>query len=222
MTDLGWLAIWSLVLASGVAACVVVHAAGVATTYVRDMLHVGAGVWVLGWLWWDGVAIPVAIVAMVAIVVAAVPLLAPRIELVARFRRSVSGGDEGWAGLVFYTISFVILTAVGLSGERFPAAAGLLALTFGDGLGGAVGRQLGHLRYRWPWAKPKTVEGSMTVAAGACLGVVVAAGLFDASIAPTTVLAIGVIAAVAEGLAPRSSDNVLVPAAVWTAATLFT
>jgi phytol kinase len=220
MSDLGWLAIWSLVLGAGVAACVVVRAAGVATTYVRDMLHVGAGVWVLGWLWWDGVAVPVAIVAAVALAVAAVPLIAPRLELVARFQRSVSGGDEGWAGLVLYTISFVVLTAIGLSGAKFPAAAGLLALTFGDGLGGAVGRNLGRHRYRWPWAKPKTLEGSATVAAGACLGVLVAAGLFDTSIAPAAVLAIGAIAAVAEGLAPRSSDNLLVPAAVWTAATL--
>jgi dolichol kinase len=220
MTDLGWLMIWTAVLGAGVAGCVVVRAAGLASTFVRDLLHVGAGVWVIGWPWWDGVAIPVAIVVVVAVAIALVPAVAPHSRWVARFQRSVSGGDERWAGLVFYTLSFVALTAIGLSGDPFPAAAGLWALTFGDGIGGAVGRNVGRLRYRWPWGKTKTLEGSATVAAGAAVGVLAAGALFGVAVAPTAVLALGVLAGVVEGLAPRSTDNVLVPAAVWAAATL--
>ena len=214
--DLTWAFAWLAIASAGVAGAVFLSRLGVASTYVRDMLHVGAGVWVLGWPAWSHVALPSAITAAAAIGLA----LAPRIRLVDRFRASVSGGDEGWAGLVWYTMSFVALTAIGLTGPSFPAAAGLLALTFGDGLGGAVGRNLGRRRYQWPWAKPKTLEGSITVAAGACLGVLAAAALTGATIAPAVVLGLGAIAAIAEGLAPRATDNILVPAAVWAAASL--
>ena len=222
MTDLGWLVVWAAVFTAGVAGCVAVRAAGVATTHVRDMLHVGAGVWVVGWPWWDGVAVPVAIVGAAAVAVALVPRVAPRVALVERFQHSVSGGDEGWAGLVWYTLSFVALTAIGLTTEPFPAAAGILALTFGDGVGGAVGRGLGRRRYQWPWAKPKTLEGSAMVAVGASAGVFAAAALFGVGLPVGTALALGAIAAIAEGLAPRATDNILVPVAVWAAASLAT
>jgi len=48
--------------------------------------------------------------------------------------------------------------------------------------------------------------------------VVIAARALGASPSPGTIVALGVVAAVTEALAPRASDNLLVPAAVWAAA----
>jgi len=218
MSDLGWTATWAAVLVAGVLGCVAVRALGLASTYVRDLLHVGAGVWVVGWPWWHGRAVPVAIVAAVAVATALVPVIARRASLVARFERSVSGGDERWTGLVLYTLAYAALTWIGLGGDPFPAAAGLWALSFGDGLGGAVGRRFGHHHYRAPGGKRKSLEGTLAVFAAATAGVWLAAHRFDAGAGAATILALGAIAAAAEAAAPRGADNAIVPAAVFAAA----
>jgi dolichol kinase len=220
MSDPQWLAIWTAILGGGFAACLVARALGLASTYVRDLLHVGAGVWVLGWNGWDGPALPIALVAMVAVVIALMPLAASRVALAARFQRSVSGGDERWGGLVLYTSSYAVLTAIGLTDGRFPAAAGLLSLSLGDGIGGAVGRRFGHLRYTLPWSKSKTLEGSFVVALGTGAAVAITAALFGVAVSTPALLTLAVIAAVAEALAPRGTDNLLVPFSVWAAAEL--
>jgi phytol kinase len=222
MTDLGMVLMWSGVLAASFASALALRALGLATTYVRDLLHIGAGVWVLGWPMWERVSAPIAVVAVVAAVVASVPLLAGRLSIVARFRASVASGDERFAGLIAYACSYLVLTTVGLLGEPFPAAAGLLALSLGDGIGGAVGRRFGRHRFRTPFAKEKTFEGSVMVAIAASIGAAIAAALFGITVSPSVLVVLGAIAAAAEGMAPRSSDNVLVPAAVWVAATLLT
>ena len=41
--------VWSAVFAGGLGACLWLAARGLPRTYVRDVLHVGAGVWPLGW-----------------------------------------------------------------------------------------------------------------------------------------------------------------------------
>lgn len=222
MTDLGLTAAWTAVLAAGLGGALAIRALGLATTYVRDLLHIGAGVWVIGWPMWSGAGAPIAIVALVAAAVGAVPLVAGRISVAARFRDSVASGDERFGGLIAYTCSYLVLTVIGLTVAPFPAAAGLLALSLGDGIGGAVGRRFGRHHFRTPFGKQKSLEGSATVAMAATVGVAIAATLLGVGLDPLRLVALGVIAAAAEGIAPRGSDNVLVPAAVWTAATLLT
>ncbi len=222
MSDAGWTVIWLGALVAGVLACVGVRALGVASTYVRDLLHVGAGVWLLGWPAWDGDALPIAIVGTVAVGTALVPLVGRQIGAVARFEHSVSGGDERWSGLVLYTFSYALLTAVGMTGRMFPAAAGLAALSLGDGVGGAVGRRFGRRHYQPPWGKEKSLEGSAAVAAAATVAVLIVAAICGAQVSVNQAVALGLVAAVTEGLAPRGTDNALVPAAVWGAALLIT
>jgi dolichol kinase len=222
VTDLTLVPIWLAVLVAGVVGCVIVRAAGLASTYVRDLLHVGAGVWVVGWPWWDHATAPIAIVAGVAVATALVPVAARFSRSVDRFRRSVASGDERFGGLIWYTLSYATLTAIGMTGDPFPAAAGLLALSLGDGLGGAVGRRFGTYRYRAPHGKAKSFEGTLTVFAAATGGVVAAAAITGADLAPAVALSLGATAALAEAAAPRGSDNALVPAAVFAMAHLLT
>lgn len=222
MTDLHLTAMWACALGAGLAGALVVRGVGLATTYVRDLLHVGAGVWVVGWLWWNDVAAPMAIVGAVAVAIALVPAVAPHVDAVARFRRTVSDRDERFGGLIVYTLSFVVMTWLGLTRDPFPAAAALLSLSLGDGIGGAVGRQLGRRFYATPFGKRKSLEGTAAVAIAAAIGVTIAAELFGVELAAWRIAVLGVVAAAAEGIAPRSSDNALVPAAVCAAAELLT
>ena len=222
MTDLALGGLWLGVLGAGIAGCVILHALGLASTYVRDILHIGAGVWIFGWPLWHGGTIPLAIVTLVAIATIVLPLVARHNRIAAKVVHSVTNGDEHWTGLVHYTAMYASFTALAIIGDPFPAAAGLLALSLGDGIGGAVGRSFGRHRYQLPGAKQKSLEGSVAVALAATAGAAIAAHLFGREVSVLALLALGTVASVTEAVAPRSTDNLLIPLAVWTTATLVT
>jgi dolichol kinase len=215
MTDLGLSTIALLVLAAGIGACALLHRLGLASTYARDLLHVGAGVWVLGWPLFHGLGAPLAIVCFAALATQSVPFLSRSIPMVARLRDTFAGGDERWSGLSLYTLSYALFTWVGLAHAAFPAAAALFALSLGDGIGGFVGRRFGTRRFRVPGGKHKSVEGSLTVALFATVGVFLAAWRFGESISLPAAAGLGVGAALGEAVAPRGTDNVVVPALVF-------
>jgi dolichol kinase len=134
----------------------------------------------------------------------------------------VAAGDERFGGLVWYTLAYAAFTWLGFATAMFPAAAALVALSFGDGVGGLVGRRFGRHRYAVPWGKQKSLEGSMFVALTSSAGAALVAFWFDAHVPPSVLFGIGAVAAVAEALSPRGTDNILVPSAVWLAAELLT
>jgi dolichol kinase len=208
--------LWSVVFAGGLGACLWLAGRGLSRTYVRDVLHVGAGVWPLGWRAWESPWPPIAVATVGFALLLAVPLLGRRVTAARSLERAVSGDGEAWSGLVLYGLSAAVLTAVGLLGRSpFPAAAALLVLALGDGLGGLVGRRWGRGHYRVPWAKTKSVNGTGVVLVCAAFATEVAGVLFGVPLAGSRVLAAGLAAAVAEAMAPRATDNLLVPLAVW-------
>lgn len=215
MNDWTLAAIAIAVLCAGIGSCVLLHRLGVASTYTRDVLHIGTGVWVLGWPLWSGLTAPLSIVIGAAVATALVPIVARTSRTAARVQRTFASGDELWTGLVLYTTAYAALTWIGLSGQPFAAGAGLLALSLGDGIGGAVGRRFGKHHFTVPGGKTKSFEGSAAVAVAAALAVLVAAWRFDVVIGAPKVAGLGVAAAVAEALSPRGTDNVIVPATVW-------
>ena len=52
MSDAAQALLWTFILIFGVLFCLALSKAGVAATYVRDLLHVGAGSWVFGLPYW--------------------------------------------------------------------------------------------------------------------------------------------------------------------------
>ena len=206
---------WVGILLGGLAIAAGLRSLGLSRTYVRDVLHVGAGIWPLGWLHWHAALAPLAIVWGAFLAMAALPLAGRHVAGLARLQDGVSGEGEGWSGLVLYTASVAVLTTVGLFHAPFPAAAALLALALGDGLGGAVGLAFGRLRYRVPGAKQKSLEGTLAVALFSTCGVLLAAFWFGVPLSLVVAVEAGVLAAVAEAVSPRASDNVVLPACVW-------
>lgn len=222
MTDPVLALVWVAVLVLGSGAVVLARSLGLPPTCARDALHVGAGVWVLGWPWWDGLAAPLAIVVVAAVAIGLVPAASTKVALVDRFRGSVAGGDEKFPGLILYTVSFAVMTALGLAHRPFPAAAALMALALGDGVGGLLGRRFGRRSYSTRLGKRKTFAGSAAVAVFTVAGVLASAALFDVALGVWPALVLSLVAAATEGLAPRGTDNIAVPAAVWVVAELVT
>jgi len=208
--------LWSAVFAGGLGVCLWLAHRGLPRTYVRDVLHVGAGVWPLGWSAWQSPWPPVGVATVGFALLLGVPLFGRRLEAARSLELAMSGEGEAWSGLVLYGFSAAVFTAVGLLGRSpFPAAAALLALALGDGMGGLVGRRWGRGHYRVPWAKTKSVNGTLAVFVCAAFGTEVAGAIFGVRLDGGRVFAAGLAAAVAEALAPRATDNLLVPLAVW-------
>jgi len=209
---------WILVLGVGIAGCVQLRRWGVPRTYIRDLLHIGAGIWVLGWPFWNQWLVPISIAACAALLVASAPHLAQRLSVAASFQDSVSDQDERWAGLVWYTVAFALLTAAGMRHQPFSAAAALWALCLGDGIGGAIGRRFGRRYFRIAGGKRKSLEGSAAVWVGSAAAAVLASAYFAEPLRIGRVLLLGLVAALAEALSPKAMDNILVPLTVWLAA----
>jgi dolichol kinase len=220
VNDLALALIWLAVFAGGIGVSLVLASVGFSRTHVRDVLHLGAGIWPLGWPGWQSIGLPVLVASLGLLVLLCVPALARRGGWAARFGEAVSGDDEQWSGLVLYALAAAALTAAGMLIQPFPAAAALLALALGDGLGGVAGRHWGRHRFHLLWAKGKTFEGSLAVAVFSALGIALAAWRFGVVLGPGALLAGAVAAAAAEALAPLATDNLAVPAAVWLALTL--
>ncbi len=224
MHDLLLLLLWGGVLGFGAGFCIYTSSKGLKTTYVRDFLHVGAGLWTLGLPYWNHAWLPVTVVSLALGLILLVPWLSRRIGIIDKFYRSVSNEEEAWIGIVFFVVSYVAFTAIGLlvDGALLPAACALGALSIGDGLGGFFGAKFGKAGYKIPWAKRKTYVGSLAVAVGSFIGIVVVAGWFNldmsvpfnaANLGWFALAAVG--ASVVEAISPRASDNLLVPAVVF-------
>jgi dolichol kinase len=180
---------------------------------VRDLIHVGASIWVFGWGFWNGPLAPIFLVMLALGGVLVLPRFAARSRIARGVVESMSNGEERWAGIVAYVFSYALFTTIAVLTEPYAAACALLALSWGDGIGGLVGRKLGRTRYRLPWGKTKSLEGSIAVACFALLGVFVASVWF--SVPPQGMWLAAIAAASAEAIAPRASDNLAVPVAVF-------
>ena len=215
MNDALLLAMWLMLVLGAIGFCVAARRAGVAATHLRNLVHVGAGLWPLGWAFWHDPAAPVTLALAGAGATFAVPALAGRARALASFRDSIADGDERWSGVQVYGVTFAAATALAFVSSPFAPAAALLALALGDGVGGAVGRRFGRRFFAVAGGKRKSLEGSAAVALLSAAAVALAAHVFSAPIPPLAIAAAGLLAAVAEAVSPAASDNAVLPAAVW-------
>lgn len=141
------------------------------------------------------------------------------------------GGDGDLAnnkghreGLFLYAVTITILVA--LFWDHWTAATiGVVAMTFGDGMGSVVGRRFGRHRF----LGGKSVEGSLGVFAATAImaavimffyGWLTASGYYptgdSVAIVPVWAVAViaGAVATVLEALCPGQYDNIVTPLVV--------
>src|SRR5260370_8982341 len=171
-------ALWVALLAIALLGCIGLRAMGFATTYIRDLLHVGAGAWVFGWPFGHSGTAQIAIPLAASLGLLVVQPLSTRFRLLAGFQRSVSDEDERFGGLTFYALSFAAMTWLAFHFHPFPAAAALLALALGDGIGGGIRRAVGRHLFPAPGRKSESFEGPAVVPFSAPLGPAVASPPF--------------------------------------------
>ncbi len=185
----------------------------------RKIVHIGAGMWIWGTLalfdaWFYGI-IP----------------FATFIVLNTIFYRQQSfkamDSRDSSPGTVYFAISITILFALlwrtGGELDRAPiAAAGVMAMTWGDGLASLVGYSWGRHQYTF-LGHTRSWEGSAAMATGGFVAMFLTLWLLPGSalspnsepfgILGSLILAVAgtVIATIAEGFSPAGTDNLSVP-----------
>lgn len=194
----------------------------------RKLIHMGVGCFVLAWWMFSAnwimlvfFTVPVAVILFFAMV---------GDNPVSRSRLGRIANEEGHRyGLFLYAVTITILVA--LFWDHWTAATvGVVAMTWGDGLGSVIGRKFGKHRI----LNGKSLEGSLAVFAATALASSVmillyawlsAQGLFAGYSEPmipfwAVSLMAGALAAVLEALCPGEYDNLVIPIVVAVAAAL--
>lgn len=185
----------------------------------RKLIHIGAGMWIWGILyffdhWYFGV-IPFATFIV--------------LNYVFYRRRAFSqmDGEDATPGTVYFalsiTILFLLFWRTGGAPDRAPlAAAAVMAMTWGDAAGELVGRAVGRRQYA-VFGHPRTLEGSAAVALFAFAAMFPTLWLLSGSAlsphsAPLSagsaagLAALGAAAAaLLEAVSPAGTDNLTVP-----------
>jgi len=131
-------------------------------------------------------------------------------------------GESHDLGLVYYAISWTVL-AFFMFDLRLIASIAIVAMAYGDGMGGLIGKRFGKRRIYGQ----KTLEGTLAVFVATMVATIVvilfyqwldAQGLFSTNlpiIGPGMILAyaltVGAFVAVAELLTPGAYDNLVIP-----------
>lgn len=222
MTTQDWIGLGtSYAYASGllVLAEVIRRWRGYPQDFTRKIVHIGAGMWVFGVLalfdtWYIGV-IPFASFIGINYILWRYKVL-----------ESMDAADST-PGTVYFalaiTILFVLLWRKGLPGDRgHIAAAGAMAMTWGDSLASIVGRRFGRRRYTI-MGGTRSLEGSAAMLAASLIAMSLTILLVPGSaLAPTATphspgvalaaaLAGALVATAAEAVSPAGTDNLSVP-----------
>ena len=182
----------------------------------RDALHVGVVLWTLMVGRFSDPLYPDLITGFALLLVVLVPVLSRRLSWLNRLQHAVSGGSDTWAGIVVYVFSYTCLTWL-FPLFPGPSLGAMASLSLGDGLGGLVGRTWGHIRYQVPWSKPRSLEGSITVAVAAITGMAILKLILPvmAHVGWFAIVVSGILAAVTEAVSPKSLDNLFLPLVVF-------
>lgn len=222
MTTRDWIGLGaSYAYASGllVLAEVIRRWRGYPQDFTRKLVHIGAGMWVFGVLalfdtWFIGV-IPFATFIGIN-------------YLLWRYRllESMDAPDSS-PGTVYFALSvtllFLAFWRTGTPDDRgYLAAAGTMAMTWGDALAAIVGRRFGRRRYSVAGGT-RTIEGSVAMFGASLVAMLLTILLVPGSpLGPLTpplgagtallaALAAALAATVAEALSPAGTDNLSVP-----------
>lgn len=220
--DLVGLALVYAIIASSLAVALVMERRGTGGD-ARKVVHVGVGLFVLVWWMFSEnwimlvfFTVPFAVLLFIAMF---------RGNAVSESKLGDLANNKGHrTGLFLYAVTITILVA--FFWDHWTAATiGVVAMTFGDGLGSIVGRRYGRHRI----LNGKSLEGSLAVFAATALaaafiilyyGWLTSSGFYPAgdsvAIVPFWAVAAiaGLIAMVLEAVCPGQYDNIVTPLVV--------
>ncbi len=175
----------------------------------RKAVHIAVGMWIFPtillfehWSWW--VLLPPLSFALLN-----------GLSLRFRFFEAIEVAERT-PGTVLFPLSFALLLGLFWPlGCEAVAAAGVMAMTWGDAMAAVLGRAYGRGSYRL-WGQRKTWLGSLACFSWATLAITLTLRLLGGT-APLTALwqaaLAGLAATVAEALSPKGTDNLFVPLA---------
>lgn len=190
----------------------------------RKIVHIGVGTFVFVWWMFSEnwimlvfFTVPFAVLLFLAML---------KDNAVSRSKLGELSQEKGHkTGLFLYAITITIMVLFFFGDHWVAASVGIVAMTWGDGMGSVVGRRFGKHK----WFKGKSMEGSLGVflATVVMAAVVIGfygmlasqgcypAGAYDACIpAWAACIAAGAIAAVLEAVCPGEVDNLAIPIVV--------
>ncbi len=218
--------LWAVLVAFAYVGAVVVvgeagYRLGLPRPIARKVVHVGAGLWIIGTL-----------LVFESRYLAAVP---PAVSAAVNWfvhRRRLLGSVEADAdnlGTVWFAVSFALLVL--LAWEQ-PAAmlGGVLAMTLGDATASTVGLRLGRRQYATLGGRIKSLEGSLAMFGVTLVTLLVVLRLSAPELALPALAGLAALAAVAaacaEALGVKGLDNLWVPLgtglALWAGLNLLT
>lgn len=126
-------------------------------------------------------------------------------------------------GLVYYAVSWTLL-AFFLFDHRLIASIAIVAMAYGDGMGGLIGKRYGRVRL----LRGKTLEGSLAVLVFTVLAILVVIGFYGLlsslgwipvsfvplTMALTIALLTGIYVSFVELMTPGEFDNLVIPLTV--------
>ncbi|MBY6275123.1 DUF92 domain-containing protein [Symbiobacterium thermophilum] len=203
--------LWAILLAFGYVGGVVAvgevgYRMGLPRPIARKVVHVGAGLWIIGTL----------LVFENRFLAAVPPALSAAANWVVHRRRLLGAveADADNLGTVWFAVSFALLVL--LAWEE-PAAmlGGVLAMTLGDAAASTVGLRLGRRPYATLGGRTKSLEGSLAMFAVTLSTLLVVLRLFAPDLAAPAVAGLALLGAVAascaEALGIKGLDNLWVP-----------
>lgn len=186
----------------------------------RKVVHIGVGLFVFVW-WafterWVMLAfftVPFAVILFFAMFSG---------NMVSRSRIGTMAQDRGHrTGLFLYAVSITVLVLFFFGDHWVAASIGVIALTWGDGMGSIIGKRYGTHGL----SNGKSLEGSLGVFAGTAAmtlvlmlfyGCLASSGLYSGDVVaavpvPVVCLASGLVATLVEALSPGAYDNLAIP-----------
>jgi len=190
-----------------IAATLVQNWRGYPQDFTRKIVHVGAGMWIFGLLalfdnWYWGV---VPILTFIAF-----NFVSYKFKLIKAMDLSDSS-----PGTVYFVVSIsVLLTAFWPRGQFWIAAAGIMAMTWGDAFAAIIGRKFGTHPY-FIGKHRRTFEGSAAMFVFAFIAIILTLSLFKTGLGwPEIIgfsLLVSLLATFLEAIALSGLDNILVP-----------
>ena len=189
-------------------------------TNVRKIVHIGVGNFVLVWWLFSAswimlifFALPFAIILFMAMF---------KDNLIARGKLGELTKEKGHiTGLLFYVISITVMIVFFFPEHWLAASIGIVAMTYGDGMGSIVGTRFGKHRIR----NGKSLEGSIGVFLGTSVMAAIVSSLYiwlsmngnyvgDVTAAvPIWIICVfvGILSSFLEAFCPGEIDNLAIP-----------